>query len=458
MNTAMDAAPVNKNSGAIILVAGFIALLATLSAYWLQYVDWQTNNSIQLGWAIIAQYLGLSLAMLLFWLFGPKTNNWRDYRNLLLLAVLLRVLLIPVTPYTSNDTDRYLFDGKLALSGFDPYRTTHDIPEVAQLRQQWPTPAEHAKYPTLYPPAAIALYAVTAAAGPTYAPLMWKFLVSIAGLATLFIMTAVLGRIRRLKHLSLIAFSPILVLETGIGAHVDVFTSLCVAGAIFLLLRRKRFTGTAIIALGALIKLLPAVLMAVIVAMKMSWLQRVKLAITFFLVMAAGYGVVLMLGMQPIGSTPVFFEKWRNGAPLFDLLATFITAESLPVVILSVLLIGLLCIAYITWRSRAKRIDTDGVVTAMQWSLALVLLLSPVVFPWYLMPLIPLFALKPSVFLAAWMTLLPLTYVVLNEFACCGVWQPPQWPLVLLGAGLVLGAVIDCRDLWKNKTQELSHA
>ncbi len=55
-------------------------------------------------------------------------------------------------------------------------------------------------------------------------------------------------------------------------------------------------------------------------------------------------------------------------------------------------------------------------------------LLSPVVFPWYLCPLVPLVAMKPSAALLAWVIAAPLTYEVVNSHS----WEPAAWPLVIL--------------------------
>ena len=57
----------------------------------------------------------------------------------------------------------------------------------------------------------------------------------------------------------------------------------------------------------------------------------------------------------------------------------------------------------------------------MALALAIPLLISPVVFPWYLSALVPLLALRPNIYgIAACLIIMPLTYEVLNDFSCCG--------------------------------------
>jgi hypothetical protein len=73
------------------------------------------------------------------------------------------------------------------------------------------------------------------------------------------------------------------------------------------------------------------------------------------------------------------------------------------------------------------------IYACLQLSVALPLLVSPVLFPWYLMPLVPLLALWPNKYLIAWMLIMPLTYEVLGDFLAYQQWHPAQWPIVILG-------------------------
>jgi len=79
----------------------------------------------------------------------------------------------------------------------------------------------------------------------------------------------------------------------------------------------------------------------------------------------------------------------------------------------------------------------------MQLMMAVPLLVSPVIFPWYLLPLATLAALQPSVFVIAWMISLPLLYDVLNQFLCCQQWDPATWPVHGIGITLIAGASAD---------------
>ena len=419
-----------------------VALLTVLSSFWFANVDWSKEHFLQLGNVTILQFGVLAISMFGYWYFGPKSNNWKDYKTLLIVAIIVRIAVIPLSPYTSNDVDRYLFDGKIALSGFDPYRTSHDNPALAKLRQEWPTPNEHAKYPTLYPPGAIALYAVSATSGPEYAELTWKFLSSLAGILLLLVMVCLLIKMNKLKHISLIALSPLLIIETGIGAHVDIFSALAIASALLFWYQDKLKSVGIALGIGALIKLVPILLLVPLCFYQPNLKRFFSIGLSALLVLCVGYGIAFSLSMHPIGSTPIFFEKWRNASPLFDVLNNFVQGKDLFYLIISIILLALIAIAFFAWRNRNNNKTT--LIKYMQLAIVLPLLLSPVIFPWYLVPLVPLFALRPTAFLTCWFLILPITYEVLNQFACCNQWAPQQWPTYLLALGLSLGFLVDC--------------
>jgi hypothetical protein len=435
----------------LLLTAGCAA-----SSYWLSNVDWTDTDTLPLGTLTIIQYSIMSIAMFGYWYFGPKSNNWRDYRGLLAVSILIHLILIPVSPYTSNDVERYMFDGKVVLSGLDPYRVTHNDPQVADLRQHWATPEEHAKYPTIYPPGALALYATAALAGPANAEPSWKFLLATASIMLLIVMTKLLTHMQRLRHISLIALSPLLILETGVGAHVDVFSALSIAFALYFWQTKSLHWSGLALGLGGLIKLLPLVLLVPLCFTQ----PRIKSFLTLGLsasgIFITGYIIAFMLGMHPVGSTPVFFEKWRNASPLFELLNTLMQGKALLYLIVALTAACMGTIALIAQYHRAN-LSFDPAIL-LQIAIAIPLLVSPVIFPWYLLPLAVLFAIRPSAFLAAWLILLPFSYEVLNQFACCQNWAPQQWPIYLIALGLLAGLTFDLARSHLNTKGLQTHA
>ena len=412
-------------------------LTLSLSSYYLS--NSATNHTISnqisaIGFYTMAQYSLMTLLMLLAWQSSPQSSKLLDYRWLLFIAVIARIALFDIQPYTSNDVDRYLFDGRIAIEGLDPYRVSHNAPELKELREQWQPPAEHAKYVTLYPPLALAFFSIAASTGLDNAVIAWKLILLSAGLITLWLTAKVLQHANKLEHIALVALSPLLILETSVGLHLDTLSTLAIIGAIYCWQRHWLARAGLAIGLGALIKVLPLMLLLPLVFTLKNMKQVVTLVMAAIVTIITIYLFAVGIGLHPVGSIEIFFEKWRFGAPLFVLLDNFFSGQQILGIMLG--LSTLLCsvTAYVCWCYR-QSLNNNYVLLfgAMQLVVALPLIMSPVTFPWYLMPLIPLMALYPNRYLIIWTLLMPLTYEVLGQFICCQVWQPAQWPLWVIG-------------------------
>jgi len=395
----------------------------------------KTPNLIEnIGIYTIIQYSLMAALMCLAWITSPKSEHLKSYRLLLFCAVLARVLLVDATPYTSSDVSRYLFDGRLAYEGIDPYRVSHDAPELAPLRALWQPPSEHAAYVTLYPPLALALFSFSSSFGIDWALLVWKALLLVAGLLTVWLAALVLKKADKLENLALVALSPLLILETGIGLHVDALSALAVVLSLYLWQKKFMLACGVAIGVGMAIKVLPIMLLLPLFFAQKFFKNMVSIAAGSLTTILLVYGLAFMFGYHPVGSISVFFEKWRNASPLFAALDYLLTPHSLRAGLLSIAFVSAGIIALLSLRIRENSTAApDRIFNYLQCSLALPLVLSPVLFPWYLMPLVPLLALRPNAALLVWLLIMPLTYEVLGGFLCCQNWEPARWPTVLLG-------------------------
>lgn len=405
----------------------FFALL--LGLYILQHIF-----PSQIGTGYIAVSFAMSILSGLAWYYDILTP-----RRALGLAVIGCLCLMPLLPYTSNDTQRYLWDGAVFVSGLDPYLVPPNDPLVANLREIWATPEEHAKYATLYPPGALTLFGLSSLAGPVYAIWVWKLMTTLALIASLFVTYKLLAARGLQKHIYLVVFSPLLLFETQVGGHLDIFSVLGIVLALWALDKEKVVLAGVIIGLAATTKFLPAVIVGPLLFL----LPPRKAAAIFFssaLTWLGVYGLMFGLGYKPLGLLPTFFEKWRGGAPFFPLLDAVKQGLSLSNGQFLAGLIGLaICgFGYAAWLAKRRE-----AAAAIMLSLSVPLLLSPVLFPWYVLALIPFLALRPSVTLFLVVTFIPLNYVVLNRWLSEGVWEQASWPALVLVLVIVTGLLVD---------------
>jgi hypothetical protein len=416
-----------------------LVLLSFSSNYLDEIASGQTNFSVEnIGLFTIIQYCLMAFFMLIAWLLTPKVPVklalLKNYKAIFITAVLVRLVLIDVAPYTSNDASRYLFDGRIAYEGYDPYRISHDAEQLTELRKQWQPPQEHLAYVTIYPPLALALFAYSSSFGVENAELAWRCLLLLAGLLTVWFSALVLKKAGKLEHLALVALSPLLILETGVGLHLDAFSTLAVAAALYLWQHNFRWYCGIAIGIGMSLKVLPVMLLLPLIFLQKSLKNAFALVAGWIATVGIIYAVTIALGYIPVGSVAVFFEKWRNASAVFLALDNLVSGYQLIAILLIIAFLTILMIALVSFKnSQGNNKNSDAIYYCMQLSLALPLLLSPVLFPWYLMPLVPLLALRPNIYLFTWLLLMPLTYEVLGDFLCCRLWQPAEWPIFLLG-------------------------
>ncbi|GAA1017787.1 hypothetical protein Aple_028260 [Acrocarpospora pleiomorpha] len=188
------------------------------------------------------------------------------------IAVVATGLLAP--PRTSTDSYRYAWDGRVQAAGVSPYDHTPADPALAALRDPWLFPTGdacrepgHAPLPTggctrlnrptahtIYPPVAEAYFLLVHALSPPGArhkPLQ-------VGGALLSICVTIALLRRRPGHAAYWAWCPAVPLEAVNNAHADVLGVLLTVLA-FLVVRRRRALGGALLGSGIAVKLLPAV-------------------------------------------------------------------------------------------------------------------------------------------------------------------------------------------------------
>ncbi|GAA4245586.1 glycosyltransferase 87 family protein [Dactylosporangium darangshiense] len=322
-------------------------------------------------------------------------------RRAALVLVLLGAVLLPLTaaarpPDSSDDVYRYIWDGRVQLAGVDPYRYPPAAPQVAGLRDDtlWPagghwcvaggcTLINRPAVPTIYPPVAEGLFAAVAALAPPAArerPLQLVMAAFAAAVgALLWRARAALGRDPR--RAVLWAWCPMVALEAGNNAHVDVVAVGLAAAAIWLLARGRAVAGGVAWGLAIATKLTPALLAPAL-------LRRRGPAVC--LSAAAAVGVVylphvLAVGPAVLGYLPGYLheEGYADGSRFALLGAVFPPWLTAPAAAAT-----LAAAAVLT----ARRADPDRPWRAAAAMVAATLLVAAPAYPWYALLLVMLVA------------------------------------------------------------------
>lgn len=317
----------------------------------------------------------------------PRENSERTL--LLLTAALLCAALILVEPFLATDHNRYLAEGRMWLSGVSPYRFSpaeHLGEDLARARG-----VNHPDLPSLYPPVAQAVFVLTTSGGLA----LLRFAAAIAAVVGAWLLLRLLReRGRSAWWAATVVLGPVWIIETAGTPHVDIF-GVCLMLAALLLWTRGR-NVLAGLALGLACGVKPHVILA------LPFLARRAPLATLAGFALAAIPQAAALTYQGgwagfLATSGLYATSWEANGSLFEFLKSLAWLGDDPHTIdrlkdvgrlagaLSVVLAG-----WLLWRYRA------GPVVAAYVLQGLLLLTSPVVYPWYVLWVLPLAALVPA--------------------------------------------------------------
>jgi hypothetical protein len=308
-------------------------------------------------------------------------------------AVALRLALLPVAPHLSTDAYRYVWDGRVQAAGINPYAHIPADPALSALRDAAIFPnINRADYaPTIYPPAAQILFQLVARISDSLLAMRLAFV-----LCEGVIVAVLLSLLRRLGRPAVrvlaYAWHPLAVWEIAGSGHLDAaMLAAMMAGLWIALVAGRRLLAAVVLAVAALIKP-PAVLALAAVWRAWDW-RAPAVAIA---VAVALYLPYLSVGTGVIGFLPGYLAEERIA-----------TAEGFWIVASLQALVGplpfaravYLVLAAATVAALALRVALhadrrpEAMLTRLCWALfAAIFLLSPD-YPWYWLILLPFVAL-----------------------------------------------------------------
>jgi alpha-1,6-mannosyltransferase len=350
----------------------------------------------------------------------------------IVLAALWHIAFLRLPPGPEDDIHRYVWDGRLQRLGYNPYVVVPSDPAVRALHSAETRNLNNPDLPTPYPPAAQLFFrGVTAIHESAFA---LKLAFVLCEFAIVFVLLDLLRSNRKGAHLVLAyAWNPLLAIEVAGSGHIDIVGALLLLVSVAALSRAWRTTAAIALGLAIAVKFLPLVLLP------LYWKRvRIRDALLAVVVVALLYTPFLHHGHIPIGSLGTYVQGFRFNGPLFAMFAHLAPPQILAAV---AVLVGLLTASWL----RAKAYELSPNVFA--WPMAASLLFAPVVFPWYLLWLLP-FLISPSTLLiAVWTVSIIPVYIMWHLRSLNGVWGTlPAWVmLVEYGCVTIVAATIALR-------------
>jgi alpha-1,6-mannosyltransferase len=396
---------------------------------------------------------------------------WRGRLSLprvFVVALVLHALAVAVPLFLSRDVYSYAIYGRMVSEyGANPYT---EIPAAFATDPTYPrVSVDWIDSPSVYGPAfSAAAGAVTAVVeSPAGIVLAFKVIAAAASLLTVVLAVAGARRIapqRAAFAAVLIGWNPVVVFHGVAGGHNDALLGLAVAAGVLAILARRELWGTAILAVGTLVKvsgavpLLVAVVAATIRSPKGDRLRTFLLHAGVGVAVALPFVIPFMQTEDPTLGTLELTSRQGWLAPARFVLVTLRGAAStlggdLAGDIVSVLVRVAFPLLFV-WvlvsllRHLARepdRLDPVVVVGAMGWAGLISLMVSPVLLPWYAAWVIPLAwplprAARGGAILVS--VAMAITELVAEPTRSPGVWEAMVFGLHWVATPIVLLVLI----------------
>ena len=338
-------------------------------------------------------------------------------------AMLFRLTLLPHDPVATDDIYRYVWDGKVAAAGINPFQYAPSDPNLASLHSRnLPAKINFPEMRTIYPPLAQGLFHGSHLLfGESLVGL--KFLLILCDLATIMLLLKLLTRFDMNPEAVVVyAWSPLPIMYFALDGHIDALGIPFVLMFLNSLCASRKVQAAISLGLGGLAKLYPLFLLPLLIRkdtrFEWAWLPGIPLFI-----LAAGY---LFYWNQSSGgifeSLAVFNSTFAFNGLFFSVMQGILHSNAAAHLASAALFAGCLALIFFMKRSVLEKIFLTFFCFA---------LLSPVVHPWYLSWLAALLVLRWSASVFLLLGLSNLSNLVVYWHRQTGVWENKTWLLGL---------------------------
>jgi len=301
-------------------------------------------------------------------------------------ALLFRIIMLFSPPSLSSDIHRYNWDGKVLAHGINPYRFPPQSPELDMLKDAAFSKIEHSETFSVYPPLAQITFAIAHLIAPgIYTLKILSAIFDIGTIILLFLLLKTLGKDP--SGIIVYAWNPLAVIETAGSGHIDsqgiFFLMLCI-----LLFYRKKQAKSALMLLCAGFSK-PFILPTFVLLLKRPLKTYYPLCIFACAMLLPFFGALGNL----IKSVAHYLYLWEGNGSFFAAMLFLTKSYTVAKTISFLMLFGIIAILI------RKRVDFPKALFIL---IGTILLISPTVYPWYVLWILPFVCIFESL---SWLVL-----------------------------------------------------
>lgn len=403
-------------------LSGIAALVYLISIYFISSYCQQSEFSI------IFPIYSLSFACFVYLIYKSEGLN---FKTLVGLGVLIRILLLFVFPNLSDDIYRFYWDGILWWTEVHPFDLLpSELMKLGNLPDQRLEDVFHLlnspDYYTIYPPFCQLLFSLSAkvGVGVKEAAIFLKSLYFLGDVLALSALVLLLKRFSLSPKLSLLYFlNPMIILELVGNIHAEVWLVCFTVWTAYFLIKGKYLLSGLMYSLAICSKILPLMFGPLI----LFYLWRKKEGIGFFI--SSGLSLAAMFGFMLKGSDVghllssinLYFQSFEFNASLYYLMRWIGYGVSgynqIAIIGPALAVFSLLSIFLVSWKTMSNKIKDPAIIDLQFLKVISIifctyLLCTTTVHPWYLsLPLaFSIFSTRLQIPILLWTFLIYLSY------------------------------------------------
>lgn len=345
-----------------------------------------------------------------------KNSSPDHFRVLLLSGILFRFCLIFSIPALSDDFYRFVWDGRIQQLGINPFDFT-----PAQFIKQHSDPLLHKIFPYLnspdyysvYPQICQSIFKIASGIGGDslyQTVIILKSAIFLSELGTILLLKKLLSARINAKSLQLIyVLNPLVIIELSGNIHFEALMIFFVLLAVWLINKQRYISSAGALSLAVQAKLLPLIFIPLLLR-QIGLKKTINYAIVCLIITLA-LSLILLNSPERFAhfaeSLRLYYGKFEFNGSFYLLLRSIgqMILSYNPIAVLSKIMI-VLALSGMIWVYYRKL----ELLTGIFWLLAIYLVFSAVVHPWYLTPLVAFSAFIRFRFALLWSALIPLSY------------------------------------------------
>ena len=347
-----------------------------------------------------------------------------------LFGFLFRLLFFFTKPeILSDDVYRFYWDGKVQTYGINPYLYPPQSPELNLVpRDDFYLKINHRQYPTIYPPLSQFFFFIcySISQNSLYSLKTLYLLFDILLIIFLFFLTK--NKINQTQLLSIYILFPLIIIETYIGMHLDIIGASLLLLSLYFIRLNKFYLSIFFLTSSILTKYISLIILPIYFIYFFQYQYKNKKPFWKIILSVSGlifYTILLFMvfylpyisaGSKIFNQFLYYNQYWQYNASLLPILQFIFPTSA---IYAKSILIMVIC--FIIYLSRIS------LIRKMRMALLIFLLFNGVLYPWYLIWILPLFILKPKLSDLYLISIIPLCYLGLIQYKTAGIWQDTKY-------------------------------